>query len=96
MHKLTLEELLQDALIAEKYMISMYEQFIKEASNVTLIDLLLDNFNELVETQHVLFLEMKERNMYPVTNAEKQKIEQTEVTLKQKRKSFEKDFKNAE
>ncbi len=96
MHKLTLEELLQDALIAEKYMISMYEQFIKEASNVTLIDLLLDNFNELVETQHVLFLEMKERNMYPVTNAEKQKIEQAEVTLKQKRKSFEKDFKNAE
>lgn len=96
MHKLTLEELLQDALIAEKYMISMYEQFIKEASNVTLIDLLLDNFNELVETQHVLFLEMKERNMYPVTNAEKQKIEEAEVNLKQKRKNYEKDFKNAE
>ncbi len=93
MIKLTLKEILQDALICEKFMVSMYEQFLKEASNEILLDLLLTNFEEVAQTQHDIFLEMKDRDMYPIENAETQKIEQTMTLLKQATKTYSKDFK---
>lgn len=94
MVKLTLEEMLIDALVAEKFMLTAYDQFIKEASNMPFINLLLNHFDDLVKTQHELFLEMKERNFYPVEMAEKQKIEQSLVMLKQKAKDYSKEFKS--
>lgn len=93
MTKLTLEELLQDALICEKFMLSMYDQFVKEASNENLMGLLLKNYEDTLNIQHDIFLEMKERNFYPVTVADKQKIEQSLFTIKEKTKSYSKDFK---
>lgn len=94
--ELTLEEILQDVLICEKFLASMYEQYMKEASNEELLDLLLDNFAEVIYTQQAIFQEMKARDLYPVTNAEKQKIEQTITTLKEKMQSYEKDFQKLE
>ena len=73
-------------------MISMYDQFLKEASNPALLDLLLTHYEDLADTQHELFIEMRDRNFYPVENAETQKLEQTLNTLKQAKKDYKKDF----
>lgn len=95
MLKLTVEELFIDSLITQKYMISAYEQFVKEASNENLIDLLLGNLEDTIKDQHDIFMEMKERNLYPVPMAEKQKMEQAIITLDQKTKNYAKDFKES-
>lgn len=92
MIKLTLKEVLQDALVAEKFMMAMYEQYMKESSNTALIDVCLENFAELSDTLYAIFIEMKDRGMYPVENAEKQKIEQTITMLKESTKAYTKDF----
>ena len=92
MIKLTPKELLQDALIAEKFLVIMYDQFLKEASCMPLLNLLLDNFSATAEAQHQVFLEMKERDMYPVEDAEMQKIDQTILMLKQNKRTFDNDF----
>jgi len=90
---LTLEEILMDVLMAKKHLAGLYDQFIKEASNVTLLDMLLDHYTAIIDTQHALFLEMKERNFYPVENAEKEKTQQALTTLKEDCKNYSKDFK---
>ena len=92
MVKLSSKELLQDALVAEKFLVTMYDQFLKESSCVPLLDLLLDNYAQNAEAQHEVFMVMKERDMYPVENAEAQKIQQTITMLKENTRTFDKDF----
>lgn len=92
MHKLTLKEVLQDALICEKFMLGMYEQFLKESSNPVLLKLMLKNFEATAENQHQVFVEMRDRNMYPVENAELMKVEKAITTLDQGTKVYDDSF----
>lgn len=93
MHKLTIKEILQDALICEKYMLASYEQFGKESSNQTLLALMIDNFESTAHSLHRVFREMKDRNLYPVENAELNKIEKAITKLEQSNKTHSDDFK---
>lgn len=92
MTKLTEKEILQDVLLCEKFMLSMYDQFSKEASCMPLLDICLDNMEEIFGLQHEIFLAMKEKQYYPVTDAEKQKIDETIKMLKENKKDYSKDF----
>lgn len=91
MIKLTEKEILQDALITEKFMVNMYDQFLKEASCMPLLDLLLEQYEQLCDIQHKVFLNMKERDFYPVENAEMKKINEALTLQKQETKKY--DFK---
>ena len=86
--KLTPKEILTDTLICEKFMIGVYSQFIMEASCRPLIDLLTTNAADLIATQHAIFKEMEKRGMYPVTEAEQQKLSQAITTADDTKKCF--------
>lgn len=92
MTELTEQEILQDCLICEKFLLEMYDQFTKEVSNLPLQDLMLENMEEVFKIQHQLFIEMKDRKFYPVTMAEKEQINQTIKTLQQNTKDYSDDF----
>ncbi|MBE5745883.1 MAG: spore coat protein [Clostridiales bacterium] len=74
--ELTQQEILQDALIAEKYIMHMYCQFGLECSNQSLRDL----FSELhsVASKHdlKLFKVMNEKGFYPKTEAPVKDVKQ--------------------
>lgn len=93
MHKLSVKEILQDALICEKFLLSSYEQFGKESSNLTLLALMLDNFDSTTQSLHRVFVEMRDRNFYPVENAELNKIEKAITKLEQSNKTYSDDAK---
>lgn len=89
---LTVQEILQDTLVCEKFLADMYAQFMKDSSCVPLLDLCLENYEQVIKTQHVMFLEMHERDFYPTTPAEAQKIKQTITTIKQNTKNYSDSF----
>ena len=88
--KLTSKEILQDALLCEKYMVEMYAKCIIEASCRPLIDLMTANASDIIATQHAVFKEMEKRGMYPVTEAKAQDI-QTIVSAADTNKKCYKD-----
>ena len=62
----TIKDILQDALICEKFMIDAYAKFIMEASCRPLIDVLTTNASQIIATQHAIFKEMEARGLYPL------------------------------
>lgn len=92
MTELSIQEILQDLLICEKFMITMYKQFAIELSNVDLQDLFIENMEDTFDIQHLLFLEMKERELYPVENAPMEKIDMAIKTIKDNSKYYDDTF----
>lgn len=90
--ELTLKELLQDALNTEKYLICMYDQFTKESSCVPLLELLMDNNSEILHTLHDIFIEMKNRQFYPVKPAETKMINEAITMLEETKVCYKEDF----
>lgn len=88
MTTLTEMEILQDLLIAEKFLLGMYKQYGIEASNMKLKNLLIDNMNNVFELQFKAFEMMHERNLYPTEEAEINKIVSTIKTIKENSKDY--------
>ena len=72
----TVKEILQDALIAHKFLMSMYAQFGLECSNPTLRNLFAELNSVASEHEYKIFTLMKEKNYYPVTAASVKDIKQ--------------------
>ena len=68
---------LQDALIAHKYLISMYCQYGIETSNETLRNLFYENQKIASEHDLKLFKIMNEKGFYPKTPAAAKEVKQT-------------------
>lgn len=73
---MTEQEILQDLLIAEKFLLSMYNQFGLECSNITLRNLLIEQYAEASKNNFKVFEIMKKQNLYPVTEAGEKEINQ--------------------
>lgn len=73
---MTEKEILQDALIASKFMLSMYNQFGLECGEVELRNLFNKQRGVVSEHNYQIFTTMKEKGLYPITEAEEQNIEQ--------------------
>lgn len=88
MTKLTTQEILQDLLICEKFMLGMYKQFTIEASNQPLKTLLIENMKKSFDFQFKIFKLMNERNFYPTEQAETKKVTTAIKTLKEQSKNY--------
>lgn len=71
---MTEKETLQDALIAHKFLLSMYNQFGLECSNKTLRSLFNQHHSKTSEHNFEIFTIMKEKQLYPVMPTEEQEI----------------------
>jgi spore coat protein CotF len=76
MIEMTEQEILQDALIAHKFLLSMYNQFGLECSNPTLRNLFIEQYADESKNDFLIFEVMKKEGFYPVTEAPAQKVEQ--------------------
>ena len=74
--ELTQQEILQDALIAEKYIMHMYCQFGLECSNQSLRDLFSQLHDEASKHDLKLFKVMNEKGFYPKTEAPVKDVKQ--------------------
>ena len=92
MTELTIQEILQDLLCCEKYMLEMYKQYTIETSNSVLKELCMKNMKEVFEMQQVIYENMKERDLYPVEFAESQKISQAIKTIQENTKYYDDTF----
>ena len=73
---MTEQEILQDALIATKYLQAMYNQFELEGSNTTLRSLLIEHFTEVSNHNFIIFQIMEKEGFYPVTQAQAKEVNQ--------------------
>lgn len=73
---MTDQEILQDCLIAHKFMMSMYNQFGLECSNTELRKLFGELHGVASEHNFIIFKEMEKKGFYPVTPAKAQDIQQ--------------------
>ena len=71
---MTEKEILQDLIIAEKFLLSMYNQFGLECSNKTLRNLFIQHHSEVSKHNFEIFTLMKDKGLYPVMEAEEQEI----------------------
>lgn len=74
---LTEQEILQDALIAHKFLIDMYCQFGIECSNLELRNLFNEQRNVALDHEFKIFTIMNEKGFYPLTAAPVSKLSQT-------------------
>ena len=73
--KLTEQDLMEDLLTGEKYLIGSYSTFIPEAVCPQLKSILTDNFNGCVLNQTEIFDKMNQLGWYAAKNALKPEIE---------------------
>lgn len=92
MTELTMQEILQDLLCCEKYMLEMYKQYTIETSNDELKNLCIKNMSEVFEMQQTIYEQMRDRNLYPVELAESKKIEQAIKKIKENTKYYDDKF----
>ena len=72
----TVQEILQDALIAQKFLMHMYCQFGFECSNQSLRDLFSELHDEASKHDLKLFKVMNEKGFYPKTEAPVKDVKQ--------------------
>ena len=73
--KLTEQDMMEDLLTGEKYLIGSYSTFIPEAVCPQLKHVLTDNFNGCVLNQTEIFDKMNQLGWYAAKNAPKPEIE---------------------
>lgn len=73
--KLTEQDLMEDMLTSEKYLISSYSTFIPEAVCPQLKHVLTDNFNGCVLNQTEIFDKMNQLGWYAAKDAPKPEVE---------------------
>ena len=72
---LTDQDIMEDMLTEEKYLIGSYSTFIPEAVCPQLKSILTDNFNGCVLNQTEIFDKMNQLGWYPAKNASKPEVE---------------------
>lgn len=70
------KEILQDILIAQKFLLSMYKQMGMECSTPALRDLCIKHYAKTSEYNFATFTEMEKKGYYPVTDAGTKEINQ--------------------
>lgn len=73
---MTEQEMLQDALIAHKFLLSMYNQFGMECSNLPLRKMLIEQYTEVSTHNFDIFEVMKKEGSYPITPAASKEVNQ--------------------
>jgi len=73
---MTEQEILQDALIATKFLLSMNSSFGMECSNKAIRDLIESQHKEISKSNFEIFEAMKKAGYYPVTVAPTKDVEQ--------------------
>ncbi|NCB48530.1 MAG: spore coat protein [Clostridia bacterium] len=73
---MTEQEILQDALIATKFLLSMNNSFGMECSNKPLRDLIESQHKQISKHNFEIFESMKKAGYYPVTVAPAKDLEQ--------------------
>lgn len=71
---MTEKEVLQDLLIAHKFLLSMYNQFGLECSNKTIRNMFNLHHSTVSKHNFEVFTMMKDKGLYPVMEAEEQQI----------------------
>lgn len=69
------KDILQDVLIATKFLMGMYNQFGLECSNKPLRNLFNAHHTEVSKHNFEIFEAMKNKGLYPVTEAEKADVD---------------------
>jgi spore coat protein CotF len=92
MTELTVQEILQDLLVCEKYMLEMYKQYTIEASNLALKDLCIENMVQTFDLQYKIFEAMEARGYYPLENAKSNKVQQAIKTITENTKYYDDTF----
>ncbi len=87
--QLTEQEILQDALIAHKFLMHMYCQFGLECSNKELRDMFAELHNVASEHDYKIFKIMNEKGFYPITAAPCKEVKQTLKMHTQMQKQLE-------
>lgn len=64
------QQILQDAIVAQKYLLKMYCQFGLECSNPTLRNLFAELYQQTSEHDYAIFKVMNDLNYYPTTPAQ--------------------------
>lgn len=81
------QDILEDMIAQEKYLIDSYSSFIPEATCPQLRQVLSDNLNGCCTSQYAVFDKMSQLGWYPIKNASQQEIDealQKSGQLKQK------------
>ena len=81
------QDILDDMIAQEKYLIDSYSSFIPEATCPQLRQVLSDNLNGCCTSQYAVFDKMSQLGWYPIKNASQQEIDealQKSGQLKQK------------
>jgi len=73
---MTEQEILQDALVAHKFLMSMYNQFGMECSNLPLRKIFIEQYIEVSNHNFDIFEVMKKEGYYPVTAAASKEVNQ--------------------
>ncbi len=63
------QDIMEDLLTQEKYLISSYSTFLPEATCPQLRQVLTDNFNECATSQYIVFYRMNQMGWYQTKNA---------------------------
>ena len=63
------QDMMEDLLTQEKFLISSYSTFLPEASCPQLRQVLTDNFNECATSQYNVYDQMNQKGWYQVKNA---------------------------
>lgn len=92
--ELTEQEILQDSLIAEKFLINMYCQFGLECSNPELRSLFTELYNVALDHDFKIFKIMNEKNFYPTTPATMANVKQAIKLHSQMQKELEQKIKS--
>lgn len=71
---MTEQEMLQDALVAHKFLLSMYNQFGLECSNLPLRKQFIEQYAETSKHNFEIFQIMQEKGFYPIMTATTKEI----------------------
>lgn len=73
---MTEQEILQDVLVAHKFLMSMYNQFGMECSNLPLRKIFIEQYTEVSKHNFDIFEIMEKEGFYPVTSAASKEVTQ--------------------
>lgn len=90
---MTEQEILQDALVGQKFLLSMYNQFGLECSNPELRNLFNEQRSVVSDHNFIIFEIMKEKKLYPVTKAAVKDVDKAVQMHTEMQKELEKKCK---
>lgn len=87
---MTEQEILQDTLVGQKFLLSMYNQFGLECSNPELRNLFNEQRSVVSEHNFEIFEVMRKKGLYPVTKAAAKDVDKAVLMHTQMQKELDK------